>query len=157
MIIARVQMLLMELSIFKFKISGPLQLDAHQDKFPKITTHVMIIVKVQMHQTELLMYKLNLKSNIDHQINVQTQFSETQYPAIMRIQQNQIQNLQEKILQLKFQQVEPQNHLFFPHTKKQINQLLPQKLEAKKLAKEQRNHSKKVKKLKKLHQNQSHY
>ena len=154
---ARVQMLSMELSIFKFKISGPLQLDAHQDKFPKITIHVMITVKVLTLQTEQLMYKLNLKSNIDHQINVQTQFSETQYPAIMRIQQNQMQSLQEKILQLKFQQVEPQNHLLFPLTKNQINQLLPLKLEAKKLAKEQRNRSKKVRKLKRLHQNQNHY
>lgn len=156
MTIARVQTLLMELSIFKFKINGPLQLDANQDKFPKITTHVMIIVKVQMLLMEQLMFKLNLKSNIDHKINVQTQFLETQYPAIMKIHRSQIQSLQEKILQLEFQQVEPQNHLLFP-TKKQINQLLPLKLEAKKLAKEQRNHSKKVRKLEKLHQNQSHY
>ena len=156
MTIARVQMLLMELSIFKFKINGPLQLDANQDKFPKITTHVMIIVKVQMLLMEQLMFKLNLKSNIDHKINVQTQFLETQYLAIMKIHQSQIQSLQEKILQSEFQQVEPQNHLLFP-TKKKINQLLPLKLEAKKLAKEQRNHSKKVRKLEKLHQNQSHY
>ena len=156
MTIARVQMLLMELSIFKFKINGPLQLDANQDKFPKIITHAMIIVKVQMLLMEQLMFKLNLKSNIDHKINVQTQFLETQYPAIMKIHQSQIQSLQEKILRLEFQQVEPQNHLLFP-TKKQINQLLPLKLEAKKLAKEQRNHSKKVRKLEKLHQNQNHY
>lgn len=90
---ARVQMLSMELSIFKFKINGHLLLDAYQDKFLKIQIHVMIIVKVQMLWTEQWMYKLNLKLNTDHQINVLTQFSEIPFPAIMRIPQNQTQSL----------------------------------------------------------------